>query len=311
MKANNNDQPSIQEFRHFVELRDLAPSTRDEYVRSVRVLARHFQLDPASLTEAQVRSFFLEVRKSGRYGPVSLSVFRCALRLFFAEHLRLGREWRVFSDLRIRRPETLPEVLSQEEVGTLLQALREPRFRTCLTLIYHCGLRISEALALQVGDIRSPLGVVNVRAAKGRKDRCVPIAPAMIDQLRDFWRTHSHPRWIFPSVGRAWREVVHHRDENLATADAHLSPTAVQNAFRLARAEVGLRPAVTVHTLRHSFATHLLEAGVSLRLISEYLGHKSLDTTAIYLHLTAPNEARAREALGELLARVQKKTSPR
>lgn len=310
MKANNNDHPSIQEFHHFVELRDLAPSTKSQYVRSVHVLARHYQLDPASLTEAQVRSFFLEVRKSGRYGPVSLNVFRCALRLFFAEHLRLGREWRVFSDLRIRRPETLPEVLSQDEVGAILQALREPRFRTCLTLIYHCGLRISEAISLRVDDIQRSRGVVNVRAAKGRKDRCVPIAPAMLGLLSDFWRTHRHRVWIFPSVRGAWRDVVHDRDENLATADGHLSATAVQNAFRLARAEVGLRAEVTVHTLRHSFATHLLEEGVSLRLISEYLGHKSLDTTAIYLHLTAPNEARAREVLGGLLARVQK-ISPR
>lgn len=299
------DYPSIQRFRDFVALRDYAPNTKDEYVRYVRVAARHFDADPATLTEAQLRDFFLHVRQSGRYGPVSLNALKCSLRLFFRDHLRVGAEWRVFSDLRIQRTESLPVVLGQEEVARILGSLREPRFRTCLTLIYHCGLRVGEAVALEVTDIQSARGVLHIRGAKGRKERLVPIAPAMIEQLRAFWRTHRNPRWLFPSPGRNWRFDSQQLGTRLKEAPGHLSIGAVQHAFRLARAQAGLRTEACVHTLRHCFATHLLEAGVSLRHISEYLGHNSLDTTAVYLHLTAPNEARAREALAQLLARVQ------
>ena len=299
------DYPSIQQFRSFVELRDYAPATKEEYVRYVRVAARHLGSDPATATEAQLRDFFLHVRQSGRYGPVSLNSLKCSLRLFFRDHLKVADGWRVFADLRIQRGESLPVVLSQEEVARLLGSLREPRFRACLTLIYHCGLRVGEAVALEVRDIESARGVLRIRAGKGRKDRCVPIAPAMIEQLRVFWRSHRHARWIFPSPGRNWRFDSRQLSARLHEATGHLSVSAVQHAFRLARAQSGVRAESCVHTLRHCFATHLLEAGVSLRLISEYLGHNSLDTTAVYLHLTAPNEARAREALGQLLARVQ------
>ena len=299
--------PSIEQFRQFVELRDYAPATKTEYVRYLVVAARHFGADPATASEAQLRDFFLHVRQTKRYSPVALNLLKCSLRLFYRDLLQVSHGWRVFSDLRIQRDDTLPVVLSQEEVGRLLQSVTEPRFRVALTLIYHCGLRVSEAVALQVTDILGARGVVHVRGGKGRKDRHVPIAPEMVQRLRDFWRNHRHPQWIFPSPGRNWRFDSRQLNARLRDAQSHLSVSAVQLAFRLARVQAGIRSEAHVHTLRHCFATHLLEAGVSLRLISEYLGHKSLDTTDIYLHLTAPNEARAREALGELLIRVQPK----
>lgn len=300
------DYPSIQQFRNFVELRDYAPATKEEYVRYVRVAARHFGADPAALTEAQLREFFLHVRQSGRYGSVSLNSLKCSLRLFFRDHLRVAEGWRVFADLRIQREESLPAVLSQDEVARVLGCLREPRFRSCLTLIYHCGLRVGEAVAIEVTDIKTARQALHIRNAKGRKERMVPIAPAMIEQLRAFWRSHQNPRWLFPSPGRNWRFDSQQLAARMKEATGHLSISAVQLAFRLARAQAGLPTGACVHTLRHSYATHLLEAGVSLRHISEYLGHNSLDTTAVYLHLTAPNEARAREAISQLLVRVQK-----
>ncbi len=299
--------PSIEQFREFVELRDYAPATKTEYVRYLCVAARHFGSDPAGATEVQVRDFFLHVRQTKRYSPVALNLLKCALRLFYRDLIKVADGWRVFSDLRIQRDETIPVVLSQEEVARLLGGVREPRFRTALTLIYHCGLRVGEAVTLQVNDILSARGVIHIRGAKGRKERHVPIAPEMIQRLREYWCLHRHPRWVFPSPGRNWRFDSRQLNARLREAEGHLSVSAVQLAFRMARAQAGIRTEACVHTLRHSFATHLLEAGVSLRLISEYLGHKSLDTTAIYLHLTAPNEERAREALGQLLLRVQPK----
>lgn len=302
------DYPSIQQFRQFVELRDYAPATKKEYVRYLRVAARHFGADPASATEEQLGAFFLQVRQTQRYSPSSLKLLKCSLRLFFRDLLHRGEHWRVFSDLRIRPAEVLPLVLSQEEVGRLLGCVRQERFRVCLTLIYHCGLRVGEAVSLEIRDIESQRGLLRIRQAKGRKDRCVPIAPAMLEILRGYWRSHRHARWLFPAPGRDWRFEPQELAARLRGATQHLSVSAVQLACRMARAQAGLRPEVHVHTLRHSYATHLLEEGVSLRHISEYLGHKSLDTTAVYLHLTVPNEAKARDAVGALLARVQAAT---
>jgi site-specific recombinase XerD len=301
----DTDCPSIQQFRQFVELRDYAPATKDEYVRYLRTTARHFGgADPASLTESQLREFFLHCRQSKRFGPVSLNGLKCALRLFYREHLRVGVDWRVFEELRIVRGQTLPVVLSREQVAALLGVVRAPRFQACLSLIYHCGLRVGEAVQLSVPDLKGREGRLLVRAGKGRKDRAVPLAEPMLALLREYWRTHRHPRWLFPAPGCDWRFDAQQRDARLAQATTHLSVSAVQNAYRLARAEAGLGPESSVHTLRHCFATHLLEEGVSLRLISQYLGHASLDTTAIYLHLTAVNEGQARQAQGRLFQQV-------
>jgi len=158
---------------------------------------------------------------------------------------------------------------------------------------------------IQVRDLRetrTPQPRLHVRCGKGGKDRFVPLAPAMVAQLRRWWESHRHPTYLFPGPTTSWRERAQPADA-AARAATHLSVSAVQNTFRLARASTGLPVAATVHTLRHCYATHLLEEGVSLRLISLYLGHASLETTLIYTHLTPLNEARTRAAL-EVLHRA-------
>lgn len=296
---------SIQQFQQYVELRDYAPSTKAEYVRYLRFAAQHLGTDPDRATEEQLREFFLHLRRTKRYSPVALNLLKCSLRLYYLGFRKLGESWRVFSDLRIKRDESLPMVLSPEEVGRLLGAVRQSTFRMILTLIYHCGLRVREAVSLQVHDILSARGVIHVRAAKGRKHRLVPVAPEMVQRLRDFWRSHRHAVWLFPSPSRIGRLAARQPDQRFRQAPTHISTSSVQLAFRIARRQARIQDGACVHTLRHCFATHLLEAGVSLRHISEYLGHRSIETTAVYLHLTAPNEERARQALSELLARVQ------
>ena len=185
------------------------------------------------------------------------------------------------------------------ERAKVAKATRVPRFRTLFRLIYACGLRIGEAVTLEVRDLREP-GRVHIREAKGNKERYVPLPPTMLAELRAFWRTHRHPRWIFPGVGRGWRE----QPEQLAQLSSAVEPMgvgSVQHCLRLARVAAGLPQGTVVHTLRHSYATHLLEEGVSIRLISAYLGHSSLETTLIYTHLTAVNEGHARAAVARLL----------
>ena len=294
-----NNYPSISSFRDFVELKDLRPRTKGEYVRYLCRLSDHFKADPATLCEDQLRQYFLFLRQDKKFSGSAMSIAKAAFHLFFIQQLQRPN-WRVFSDLVIRRPQTLPLVMSRQEIASILGCLQEPRFKTCLTLIYHCGLRVGEAVRIQVRDLDKASLRLHVRDAKGGKDRYVPITARMLQELRTYWKTHRNPTFLFPAPGRPWRARDEDRNAVLHRATTFLSVSAVQNTFRLARAHGRFNSEVTVHTLRHSYATHLLEEGVSLRLISQYLGHESLDTTVIYTHLTATSEDQARAALEKL-----------
>jgi len=301
----NTNVPSIATFAAFVQLKDYRQPTKKEYVRYVRRLGDHYQCDPATLTEDQIRLYYLELRQVRKFGGSAMKVAKCAFRCFFREHLKLGLTWTVFEELRIAPPQTLPLVLAREQVATVLKAVELPRYRVVLGLIYHTGLRVGEAVRIELRDLRETHTEhprLHVRCGKGGKDRFVPLSPAMLRELRDWWKTHRHPTFLFPGPTLAWRE----RAQPAAAAQraaTHLSVSAVQHTFRLARATAGLPAEATVPTLRHCYATHLLEEGVSLRLISQYLGHASLETTVIYTHLTPLNEARTRAAL-EVLHRA-------
>ena len=299
--------PSIAKFQQFVELKDYRPPTRKEYVRYVRKCAEHFNCDPLALSQDQIRQYFLFLRQEKHYTHSPMKAAKYSLRSFFVDcHQVQG--WTVFQEVRIREPLQLPVVLSREEVQKVLLAVREPRLRVCLTLIYHCGLRVGEAVGLQVRDLhesRTPHPRLHVRNGKGGKDRYVPITPGMVKQLRDWWSVHRHPEWLFPGPGIGWRERGYTAVDAARKATQPMSVSAVQLTFRMARAQTGINPAATVHSLRHSYATHLLEEGVSLRQISQYLGHQSLDTTVLYTHLTAISEERTRTALEVLHRPIQ------
>jgi site-specific recombinase XerD len=310
MLQTNYNYPSLAKFTDFVQLKDYRQPTKDEYVRYVRKLAEHFQVDPATLAQDQLRAYFLFLRQEKKFGGSAMKLARCSLRAFFRDCLHAAADWTVFEEVRVAPPQTLPLVLSREQVATLLGAVRAPRYRAVLTLIYHTGLRVGEAVRIQLRDLRdtkTPAPRLHVRCGKGGKDRFVPLAPAMVAQLRAWWQTHAHPVWLFPGPTCGWRERAQSAfapscgatsPADAATqATTHLSVSAVQNTFRLARATSALPTEATVHTLRHCYATHLLEEGVSLRLIAQYLGHASLETTLNYTHLTPLNEARTRAAL--------------
>jgi integrase/recombinase XerD len=247
-----------------------------------------------------VRDYFLFLRNERRYAGSSLSIVLAALRCFYSDHLGTGARWKLWQEMRVRRAQTLPVVFSREEVARLLLCVRCDRFRTVLRLIYGCGLRISEAVRLEVTDIGGTELRIHVRDAKGGKDRYVPVAPALVATLRRFWRRHRHPRWLFPGLRNDWKLAKIPLPLRARAATGPMSASAVQGAFRLALAASGLRKEATPHTLRHSYATHLLEEGVSIRLISQYLGHASLETTLIYTHLSAVSEGKALEALQRL-----------
>jgi integrase/recombinase XerD len=292
---------SIHQFQQFVELKDYRPATKKEYVRYVRKLAEHFQCDPARLCENQIRQYFLFLRQHKHYKHSPMKAAKYALLAFYLDCVKV-EGWTVFKEVRIAEPEVLPVVLARTEVRALLAALTEPRLGTCLRLMYHCGLRVGEAVRIQVRDIhgKETPPRLHVRNGKGGKDRFVPISPAMVEELRQWWRTHQNPAWLFPSPGRGWADRTLSLSQAMGQSTAPMSVSSVQMAYRLARAASGVNSASTTHSLRHSYATHLLEEGVSLRQISTYLGHESLDTTVIYTHLTAISEACTQAALTAL-----------
>ena len=245
--------PSIATFAAFVQLKDYRPPTKKEYVRYVRRLGDHYQCDPATLTEDQVRAYYLELRQVRKFGASAMKVARCAFRCFFREHLKLGLAWTVFEELRIAPPQSLPLVLARAQVATLLKAVQLPRYRTLLGLIYHTGLRVGEAVGIELRDLRDTHTEhprLHVRCGKGGKDRFVPLSPAMLTELRGWWKTHQHPTFLFPGPTVSWRERSRPADA-AQRATTHLSVSAVQNTFRLARAASGLPAQATVHTLRN------------------------------------------------------------
>jgi len=301
-----HNYPSISQFHQLVELKDYRPATKKEYVRYVCKLAEHFQCDPATLSQNQLREYFLFLRQHKHYKAAPMKAAKYSLLSFYVDCLKV-QGWTVFKELRIAEPQVLPMVLSRQEIQAVLGAVREPRFRTSLRLMYHCGLRVGETLAIELADIhgRHLPPRLHIRNGKGGKDRFVPIAVSMVQELRQWWRTHQNPKFLFPSPGRGWADRTLSLSQSMTRSTAPMSVSSVQMAYRLARAASRVNSASTTHTLRHSYATHLLEEGVSLRQISQYLGHESLDTTVIYTHLTAISEARTQAALAALYQPLQ------
>jgi len=160
---------------------------------------------------------------------------------------------------------------------------------------------VGEAVALKPSHIDAARGVIRIVEGKGGRMREVPISPAMVKRLRRYWKFHGNPRWLFPGVGRGWKERTRSLSRAMGEAREAMSVSAVQNALRMALAGSGLKKNATCHTLRHSFATHLLEDGVSIRQVSAYLGHASLTSTLVYLHVTEISESRGREVQERLL----------
>ncbi len=270
-----------------MQLRGLSPATQRAYLQAVQSFAQHFGASPDQLTEDHLRQYFLYLRNDKRVARSTMIVALCALKFLF-EHT-LHRAWPALTFIRPPKEHKLPVVLSREEVHRILGCIRQPRYRVCLTTIYAAGLRIHEGLHLQVSQIDSDRMLIHVQGGKGGKDRYIPLAPQVLTLLRAHWRTHRDPRWLFPPHRRGF------------TPSAHMAEDGLRDAFHAAVAACAIQKPATVHTLRHSWATHLLEAGVNLRVIQTWLGHTSPSTTALYTHLTGKTEQQATAAINQLL----------
>ena len=280
----------MEQFARVLALRYDSVRTRHSYYRQLRLLSEHFEGDPALLTEELLRDYLLHVKTVRHWQPKTIRQALATAQVFFIEQLGHPR-WRLFDQVKAKDHDTLPPVLTREQVRALLCHIRLRRYRTPLKLIYCCGLRLSECLKLTVHDIIGSENKLRIRAGKGNKDRTIPLPAHMLKDLRAYWAFHKHPLLLFPNVGRGdnTQEALAQRMHSATSTMPHNS---LQRLLVLARQELNL-PDATPHTLRHSFATHLLEGGASLHTLQHLLGHAYLNTTEIYLHLTHQSEQQA------------------
>ena len=275
-----------------LQLRGLSARTQESYVRAVRQLAEHYHKSPDLITEEELRQYFLYLKNVKHYSRSTATIAICGIKFFFERTLE--KDWRTFSLVRPAPEKKLPVILSLAEVRQILSRIRLPRYKVCLTTIYSCGLRLQEGTNLRVADIDSARLMIHVRHGKGAKDRYVPLPERTLQLLRQYWQQHHNPVLLFPAEGRD--------HINLARATEPMSKRTVQDAFHAALKASGNNKRASVHTLRHSWATHLLEAGVNLRLIQEWLGHSSPATTSVYTHLTVKAEQLGTAAINQLMS---------
>ena len=296
---------SVSTFVRFIQLKSLSPRTQCEYLRWIERIAKHCEVACASLlTEEQVLGFVHHLQQHHNYEGSTLNQCVCALRLFFRDHLNHA-DWACWKHIHIKRNEPIPVVMAREEVRTLLASVKEARFAVLFALIYHCGLRLGEACRLEVTHLDRARGMLKVINGKGGKHREVPVSPVMFAQLGAWWLQHKNKRFVFPGVGRAWKEKYGCARTAQQVATQPMSEASVQQAMSRAILTSRLTKAgINCHALRHSYATHMLEEGVSVRQLQSYLGHASIEVTAKYLHLTNVSETRAQEALARLYAQV-------
>lgn len=244
--------------------------------------------------------FLVYLQKERELSPGSINQALHALKVYYAKHL--GKDWTMWSVLKIKQTKSLPNVLTREEVNLLLMSFRDARYRAFFTVIYQCGLRLTEALNIKPKDINERRLVIRIRVTKGGDEREVPITPELHARLRAFWDAHQNPDWLFPATSGGIKAGMSKR-EAMRVCKNHMGIGGIYSALNATKHECGLMKQhhkITVHTLRHSYATHLLEAGCSLKQVSGYLGHKDLRATEVYLHLTEMSETKGRKAIRTL-----------
>jgi len=251
-----------------MRLRNFSPETQRSYIHYIAAFAKYFERSPEELGVEAIREYQLHLIEERKMSPESVNCFTSAAQFFYLTTLELP--WSRAHFPRQYVPGKLPVVLSPTEVAIFFSHIGVTKLRAVLMTCYGAGLRISEAVSLKVGDIDSSRMVIHVREGKGAQDRYTLLSPAMLELLRTYWRVHRPADWLFPAI----------------KPHKHISAATVQQVCREAAQLAGFSKRVTPHTLRHSFATHLLENGIDIRVIQSLLGHKRIDTTAHYTAVT-------------------------
>ena len=268
-----------------MELAGLTRGTQQNYIGAVVKLQNHYTIRPDRLSEEQVLRYIFWLRDEKRLAKGTFLTNWHGLKFFY--YRTLGLDWPLFTRKKVRQPlrKRLPVPIAWEDGRRLIAVLQKPSYRLCCSLMLALGLRISDVLVLTVQSIDSTQMIVRV-IGKRNKERILPLPQTLLVALRRFWRTHRHPRWLFPN----------------RNGTAPLCEKSVRRAFTKARDSLGINKTITPHSLRHGFATRLIENGVDIRIVQMLLGHASLRSTEIYTHLTKPMCENLRNQLNHVFA---------
>ena len=278
-------------------LHSFSPRTQQSYVRSVLALADYYGRSPDRISEEEIRRYFVHLTRERKLARATITIALCGIKFFYTTTLK--RDWSLTGVPVPKREKKVPVVLSPTEVDRILERVRVLRHRACLTLAYGCGLRLQEACRVRLTDIDRGRGLLHV-SGKGSRERYVPLPRSIEPLLIACWRSHRNPVWMFPWVGRGARQGL--------SSESPVPKGSVQQAFRKAYLASAVKKKASVHSLRHAYATHLLEAGVDLRQIQEWLGHRSPATTAIYAHLTERSTQACAQTVEQLMSRLARPT---
>ena len=259
-----------------LQLHGFSANTQEAYLYRAKKLIEYFNKPPEEITNEELRVYFLYLKNEKKYAGATETIVLCGIKFLFEK--TLDKKLNLLNIVRSPRKHKLPVVLSREEVKSVLKNIRLIRPRACLTLIYSCGLRMQEAISLKVEQVDSKRMLLHIQKAKRGRDRYVPLPESTLKLLRVYYKTHRNPLLVFPTPSRG-KEIE-------ASSTKPISNVSIQRVFKKSLKEVGINKQASVHTLRHSYATHLLEEGTDIRIIQEYLGHKFISTTMVYTHLT-------------------------
>ena len=279
----------IKRFREDLLLAGYAKRSTDSYVSSVLRLQRFYNKKLEDITEEELRQYWLCCQSEFGWSPASLRISYAGIQHFFTR--TLVRRWNIFNEIKWKREQTLPTILSLQEVRRIIYALPTLQSHTFYLTLYSLGLRLREATTLQVRDILSDRGLVHIHQGKGALDRMVPLPKITLSTLRKYYKTHRNPQWLFPALG-------HNGGKQARFAKKHVSDSGVQGALQRTLKRLGFKKHIHPHVFRHAYATHLLEANIPIRHVQKILGHKTLKSTMIYLHVTtqAQTDSHARIA---------------
>lgn len=274
--------------QHLINLRlqGKRPSTIDAYSRAVRRITAYFDRLPDKLTTADLKQYFNSLIQTHSWSTIKLD--RNGLQFFY--RYTLDKQWQWLNIVKPPQVKRLPDILTPKQVGLIISQTRKQRYQVFFLTLYSLGLRLSEGLNLTVFDIDRELMQVHIREGKGGKDRLVPLPKRTLSALRQHWTTHRHERLLFPGIGKA--------------SDTPMDKGSVQKALKRVLQDCRINKRISPHSLRHCFATHLLEQGLDLRSLQVLLGHGSLKTTERYAHLTQQKQKEAAKAVNQLTEKL-------
>lgn len=286
--------PWFTRMQQMLQLYGMSENTQQSYLRALKLLVDHFRRDPTTITEEMLMEYFIYRQNVSKWQKPTQKMSFYGIRFFYK--IVLQKEWRFFSIFCVRTDRRLPSVLSRDEVDLIFSKVKQFRHYVFFFTVYSCGLRLMEGLCLEVSDIDAKRMMLHVHRGKGARNRYIPLPEQTLYLLRKYWLMHKNPRLIFPSLGRGGQEQSGYNTE---------SPTrrsTVQQVFKRAFDNTGIKKrSVSIHTLRHSYATHLLEGGVNLPTIQRYMGHSHINTTLMYLHLTKEGNLQAYQIINDMM----------